>query len=69
MIRYFDKNGKELSSTPVHTDKDLNKWQRVYVTTEAPEHASSARVICFITSYSVGTVYYDKVEVKKLRFE
>jgi outer membrane protein assembly factor BamB len=68
MVRYYDAEGKSISDKPVHTSTGLNKWQNVSITTEAPENAVTMKVICFITSYSMGTVYYDKVEVEKLVF-
>lgn len=68
MVRFYDANGKEVYNQPVHTDTGLNKWQNVSITAEAPEDAVTLRVICFTTSYAMGTVYYDKVEVKKLLF-
>jgi hypothetical protein len=68
MVRFYDANGKEVYNQPVHTDTGLNKWQNVSITAEAPENAVTLRVICFTTSYDMGTVYYDKVEVKKLLF-
>ncbi|MEG9295915.1 WD40 repeat domain-containing protein [Mangrovibacillus sp. Mu-81] len=69
MVRFYDEAGKSIIDKPVHTNTGLNKWQNISITTEAPENAETMRVICYTTSYSMGTVYYDKVEVKKLLFD
>jgi outer membrane protein assembly factor BamB len=69
MVRFYDAEGKTISDKPVHTDTGLNKWQNISITAEAPERAETMKVFCYTTSYAMGTVYYDKVEVKKLVFE
>ncbi|NQD66438.1 hypothetical protein HP456_10975 [Bacillus haikouensis] len=69
MVRFYDAEGKTISDTPVHTDTGLNKWQNVSITAETPERAETMKVYCYTTSYAMGTVYYDKVEVKKLVFD
>lgn len=69
MVRFYDEEGRSISDKPVHTSTGLNKWQNISITTEAPKNAAVMRVICYTTSYSTGTIYYDKVEVEELVFD
>ncbi|MCK6259099.1 PQQ-like beta-propeller repeat protein [Fictibacillus sp. KIGAM418] len=66
MLRYFDSNGKEISSTPVHTEAGYNSWQPVTITAKAPERATSAKVLAYSTAYATTTSYYDNVKLSKL---
>ncbi|MGG1573068.1 hypothetical protein [Fictibacillus sp. NRS-1165] len=66
MLRFFDSSGKELSSTPVHTESGYNSWQPVTITAKAPEQAASAKIIAYTTAYATATSYYDHIKLFKL---
>lgn len=69
MLRYYDKDGKEVSSTPVHTESGYNQWQKVTVTAKAPEKAATAKVLAYTTAYAMTTSYYDDIKLSKLTLE
>lgn len=66
MLRYYDHDGKEIQSTPVHTESGYNQWQTVSITAKAPENAASARVLAYTTAYATTTSYYDDMMLYKL---
>ncbi|MBD1380482.1 hypothetical protein [Metabacillus arenae] len=69
MLRYYDENGKEIISVPVHTEIGYNKWQTVSVTAKAPENVVTARVIAYTTSYATTTAFYDDIKLWKLKLK
>jgi autotransporter-associated beta strand protein len=63
-LKYYDASGTQVGSFSKNTAAAPNTWDYLSVTGTAPASAATARVHCYSTLASTGTMYFDGVSFR-----
>ncbi|MFC4557989.1 FIMAH domain-containing protein [Virgibacillus kekensis] len=63
LLRFYDKDGNQVANYANHFESMLGQWEEVNTQGVAPENAAYVRIYAYTTSYQVGTVYFDDINL------
>ncbi|MBP1948447.1 FIMAH domain-containing protein [Virgibacillus litoralis] len=63
LLRFYDKDGNQVANYANHFETMLGQWEEVNTQGTAPDNAAYVRIYAYITSYQIGTVYFDDINL------
>ncbi|SDJ98690.1 FIMAH domain-containing protein [Sediminibacillus albus] len=63
LLRFYDNDGNQVANYANHFESMLGQWEEVTTQGIAPENAVYLRIYAYTTSYQIGTVYFDDINL------